>query len=158
MLDRVARDSYVAGDLSLVWGALTQADQVAGWFGDTAEIDLRVGGAVRFGWPAGEVSHGVVTRVDPLVTFTYRWDVFGTVREPQLFTTVEFRLTAVEGGAKVQVTESGLVALSAAGIAPDLDALHDEHVDGWRNEMNDLAAYVGSLTAAVQPSVREGGP
>lgn len=156
MLDRVTRKCQVAGDTATVWAALTEPAQVAQWFGDTAEIDLRVGGAVRFTWPAGEVSHGVITRLEPGVSLAYRWDVFGTIVEPQLFPTVELTVAeAAEGGSTVTVVETGLALVSAAGVSPDLQALHDEHVDGWRNEMRDLIGYLaaraGTTSSARTP-------
>jgi uncharacterized protein YndB with AHSA1/START domain len=145
MRDCVTREIEVTAGLDRVWPALTDAAQVAQWFGDTAEVDLRVGGAVRFTWAPGEVSAGVVTTVEPMRTFAYRWDVFGTVVDPGLFTLVEFRLRPVEAGTAVRVTETGLRRLVEAGVAPDLEELLEEHVDGWRNEMSDLARYLGRL-------------
>lgn len=142
MLNTVVREEFIAADVTVVWGALTEPDQVAQWFGDRAEIDLRVGGAVRFSWPAGEISTGVVTILEPTSRFGFSWDVFGTVLESSVFTTVEFWLRSTEGGTTVRVEESGLEAVSLSGVAPNLDELFEEHVDGWRNEMSDLVRYV----------------
>jgi uncharacterized protein YndB with AHSA1/START domain len=136
-----------------VWAALTEADRVAQWFGDQAEVEPRLGGAVTFGWPAGEVSKGVVTVVEPMHRFAYRWDVFGTVLDPEVFTQVEFELRAVAGGVAVRVTESGLERLSTSGVAPNLDDLYEEHVDGWRNEMSDLVHYLTTrVTEGPRPA------
>jgi uncharacterized protein YndB with AHSA1/START domain len=142
MLNTVMREEFIAADVAVVWGALTEPAQVAQWFGDRADIDLRVGGAVRFSWPAGEISTGVVTILEPTSRFGFSWDVFGTVLESSLFTTVEFWLRSAEGGTTVRVEESGLEAVSRSGVAPNLDELFEEHVDGWRNEMSDLVRYV----------------
>jgi uncharacterized protein YndB with AHSA1/START domain len=144
MLDVVSRDEVVTAELAEVWRALTDAGRVAQWFGDRAEVDLRVGGAVTFGWPAGEVSKGVVTVVEPMSRFAFRWDVFGTVLDPADFTTVEFQLQEGDAGVAVRVVESGLAALSRSGIAPNLEDLYEEHVDGWRNEMTDLVHYLST--------------
>ena len=158
MFSVVSREEFIAADVATVWGALTDAHQVAQWFGDLAEIDLRVGGAVRFGWPAGEISSGVVTLVDPRSRFGFSWDVFGTVSDPSVFTIVELRLTPTKGGTTVRVAESGLEAVSRSGVAPNLDELLEEHVDGWRNEMGDLVRYVegrasGQLAAGPRMTV-----
>lgn len=144
MLDVVAREETVTADVSDVWAALTEPDRIAQWFGDRAEVDLRLGGAVTFGWPAGEVSRGVITTLEPRQRFAFRWDVFGTVRDPAVFTQVEFRLQPVDGGVAVRVVESGLARLSTTGVAPNLDELYEEHVDGWRNEMTDLVDYLAA--------------
>lgn len=142
MLDVVTREVAVPTSPQVTWTALTDPALVARWFGDTAEIDLRVGGAVRFHWPAGEISSGVVVAVEAPTLFTFRWDVFGSVADPTLYTEVEFRVRATLEGSVVQVTERGLRGLVEGGVAPDLDDLVEEHVDGWRNEMTDLAALL----------------
>jgi uncharacterized protein YndB with AHSA1/START domain len=142
MHDNVTRETVVSAGLDEVWAALTDAAVVSKWFGDRAQIDLRVGGAVRYSWPAGEVSKGVVTKVRPKSAFAFSWDVFGTVADPSDFTHVEFRLRPVEGGTAVRVTETGLERLVEAGVATDREELLEEHVDGWRNEMSDLAHYL----------------
>jgi uncharacterized protein YndB with AHSA1/START domain len=145
MLDCVTREVVVSVGVERVWAALTDPRQVAQWFGDTAQIDLRVGGPVRFTWPAGEVSKGVVRAVEPMTTFAFSWDVFGTIVDPSLFTQVEFRLRPVNGGTSVRVLETGLDAMARAGVATDLEELFEEHVDGWRNEMTDLVRHLEGL-------------
>jgi uncharacterized protein YndB with AHSA1/START domain len=151
MLDDVTREIAVPTSPSATWAALTDPALVARWFGDRAEIDLRVGGAVCFHWPAGEVSRGVVITVDAPKVFAFRWDVFGTITDPTLYTEVEFRVTRSGERSLVRVTEGGLRGLAEAGIAPYLDDLVEEHVDGWRNEMSDLTAL---LARSVAPSER----
>jgi uncharacterized protein YndB with AHSA1/START domain len=152
VLDCVTREAVVPVGVDQVWSALTDPGQVARWFGDTAEIDLRVGGPVRFTWPAGEVSTGVVTAVEPLSTFAFSWDVFGTIGDPKLFTHVEFRLRPVAGGTSVRVLETGLDALVATGVAADPEDLFEEHVDGWRNEMSDLVRHLEGQSAQIPAS------
>jgi uncharacterized protein YndB with AHSA1/START domain len=152
MLNVVSREEVVSADRADVWGALTDANRVALWFGDRADMDLRVGGAVTFGWPAGEVSKGVVTVLEPMERFAFRWDVFGTVVDPAGFTTVEFQLRDVAGGVAVRVIETGLDDLARRGVAPSLDDLYEEHIDGWRNEMSDLVHYLSTtVTGPPRP-------
>jgi uncharacterized protein YndB with AHSA1/START domain len=149
MLDAVTREIVVPASPAEAWVAVTNPVQVAEWFGDSAQIDLRVGGSVRFTWPAGEVSHGVVVAVEPVTRFAFRWDVFGTIADPTRFTEVDFRIRAVDGGTAIRVTERGLQALAQADVAPYLDDLVEEHIDGWRNEMSDLAEWLGSGSRAA---------
>jgi uncharacterized protein YndB with AHSA1/START domain len=151
MLDCVTRETTVRAGVHQVWAAITDPAQVAQWFGDTAEIDLRVGGAVRFTWPAGEVSQGVVTELEPMTTFAFRWDVFGSIVDPGVFTQVEFRLRPVDEGTSIRVLETGLDALVQSGVAIDPDELFEEHIDGWRNEMSDLASYLESGQTRLPP-------
>jgi uncharacterized protein YndB with AHSA1/START domain len=147
----VTREVIIDATAATVWSALTTADEVAQWFGDSATIDLRVGGQVRFTWPAGELSTGVVTAVEPMSLFAYRWDIFGTLDDPTLFTLVEFQLEAVEGGTSLRLTESGLPAVAEANGEDELEDLVEEHVDGWRNEISDLVRYIESRTLDVRP-------
>ena len=155
MLDCVTREEVIATSPEALWAALTEPDQVARWFGDTAEIDLRVGGTVRFGWPAGEVSKGVVTAVEPGKIFAFKWDVFGTITDPGSFTHVEFRLHRVDGGTAVRVLETGLETLHATGVAPDPEELFEEHIDGWRNEMSDLVDYLEGRTRLPEDAMHD---
>ncbi len=48
----------------------------------------------------------------------------------------------------MRVSETGLSALVEAGIAPNVEDLVEEHVDGWRNEMGDLAMLLESQPPA----------
>jgi uncharacterized protein YndB with AHSA1/START domain len=148
----VAREVIINATPDVVWASLTSAEEVAQWFGDTATIDLRVGGQVQFTWPAGELSRGVVTVVEPGSRFAFRWDIFGTLTDPTLFTVVEFQLAAVPDGTVLRVTETGLPAVAAAHGEDDLDDLIEEHVDGWRNEISDLVRYVESRPIDVRPT------
>lgn len=43
--DRIERTVQVAQPPAVVWAALTTADGLSAWFGNTATIDLRPGGA-----------------------------------------------------------------------------------------------------------------
>lgn len=55
-----------------VWRALTEAPHLLAWFPATMDIELRVGGAIRF--TMGEhVDTGVVTDLDPPHVFAYTW-------------------------------------------------------------------------------------
>ncbi len=104
-----------------------------------------------FHWPAGEVSRGVVVTVDEPRVFAFRWDVFGTIADPTLYPEVEFRVSTSGPHTLVRVTERGLRGLAEAGVAPYLDDLVEEHVDGWRNEMSDLTALLAqSVTRSGQ--------
>ena len=58
MDEPIRRDVIVDAAPEVVWDALTDPGELAGWFGAEAEIDLRVGGAVRFRWPDGTERRG----------------------------------------------------------------------------------------------------
>lgn len=47
--DTIEREITVAGPIDAVWRALTVAEELAQWFGDSAELDLRPGGTFKVG-------------------------------------------------------------------------------------------------------------
>lgn len=58
-----------------VWRAVTEPEQLAHWFPDTVEVDLREGGRMRFEFPGGgmEPMEGSVTELDPPRRFSFTW-------------------------------------------------------------------------------------
>jgi uncharacterized protein YndB with AHSA1/START domain len=91
-----------------VWGALTEASLLSDWFDAEAELDPRVGGAVRFRFPDGSELRGVVVACDPPRRLSFRWR---DVRAPGNAAVVEFSLELVSHGTRLTVTESpGIVS------------------------------------------------
>ena len=114
MDEPIKREIVVAAAPEVVWDALTDPGELAAWFGADAEVDLRVGGAVRFRWPDGSERRGLVVDLDPPRRLAFRWRELRTstsgltVAAP---TAVSFTLTAEGGSTVVTVTESpGLLA------------------------------------------------
>lgn len=134
--DIIERKITVQTPINRVWEAITIADQLAAWFGDSAEVDPRPGGAIRFGWSEYNDSvEGVVEQVDPPTTFSYRW-VVGSSEDGKLWSTkVTFSLEEAEGTTTITVVESGLSDLP--------DELYgrtvQENSSGWTAELSDLA-------------------
>jgi uncharacterized protein YndB with AHSA1/START domain len=58
-----------------VWSALTDPAQLARWFPNEVEVDLRPGGAMRFVFPGGEAPpmDGEVKQLDPPHLFEFSW-------------------------------------------------------------------------------------
>jgi uncharacterized protein YndB with AHSA1/START domain len=58
-----------------VWGAVTDPAQLAQWFPNTVEVDLREGGRMHFEFPDGEMEpmEGSVTELDPPRRFSFTW-------------------------------------------------------------------------------------
>lgn len=141
-IDTIERTITVASPIEKVWDALTVAAHLKQWFGDSAEIDLRPGGALRIGWSEYDsVVEAVVEAVDPPRTFSYRWDA-GTTEDGVAWTTlVTFTLEEADGATAVTVVESGISLLP--------DELHgrclEENSSGWTAEMGDLQDYLGTV-------------
>ena len=98
----VERDVVLPASPEEVWGAITQPDRIAHWFGAEVEIDLVPGGGAHFTFPDGGSRQAVVVDVDPSRRFSFEWDD-GTL--------VEFVLEEVEEGTHLTVVESNDVAL-----------------------------------------------
>ena|SRR5438309_4606174 len=136
--DSVERELILPAPPERVWAALTQADQLAAWFGTQAAIELRPGGALTFTWdgstgPVGQNS-GVVEIVEPPRRFAFRWQSFGTDVPA---TRVEFTLEPHAEGTLLRLVESGF-----ASLPPRLRTEgHQQHTEGWQRELGELAAY-----------------
>jgi uncharacterized protein YndB with AHSA1/START domain len=139
--DAIEREVILPAPPARVWAALTQADQLAAWFGTHATIDPRPGGEVVFTWdgstgPIGS-SRGVIEAIEPPSRFAFRWQ--STVDAAPM-TRVEFTLDAHPEGTRLRVVESGF-----ASLPPDLRGrTHASHVEGWQRELGELAQYVAA--------------
>lgn len=142
--DSIERKIKVQGPIGRVWAALTVADQLAQWFGDSAEVDLRPGGAIRFGWSEFDTMvDGVIEEVDAPSTFSYRWSAGPTEGGTAWSTKVTFTLEESEGTTTVTVVESGLSELPDELYAKTLE----ENSSGWAEELADLARMLDGVGA-----------
>jgi uncharacterized protein YndB with AHSA1/START domain len=138
--DWMEREVVIDASRQRVWTVLTEAEHVARWFGDAAQIDRRKGGRARFGWTGGGVFEGIVERVEPPGAFAFRW-----AREPGVApgegtaTLVEFTLTEVPLGTLLRVVETGFAELRM-GDAEQTRAAED-NAQGWAEELAELKEY-----------------
>ncbi|HEY3950251.1 SRPBCC family protein [Phenylobacterium sp.] len=85
-----------------VWAALTVPERLADWFAD-AQVDLRVGGAIRLNWNKGmHQAEMQITVCDPPRALAWVW----TIGERD--TLVRFDLAVDGGGCTLTLTHSGL--------------------------------------------------
>jgi uncharacterized protein YndB with AHSA1/START domain len=137
--DSIERELILPASPARVWRALTDADQLAAWFGTRASVDLRPGGSVTFTWDvpgssaAAHHNRGVIEVVDPPRRFAFRWH---SGPEDQPMTLVDFTLEAHPQGTRLRLVESGF-----ASVPPDQRQGNEA---GWRRELDDLAAYVSA--------------
>lgn len=137
--DTIERQITVARPIERMWEALTVAEELSQWFGDSADVDLRPDGAMNIGWSEYDaVFDCVIKEVDFPSTFSYRWPV-GTTQDGEVWmTTVTFTLEEFEGMTTVTVVESGLSRL------PDelYDRTLEENSSGWTAELADLQQHL----------------
>lgn len=105
----VVREVELPAGTEQVWEALTDPDQVAGWFGAEVTWELRRGAPARFTGDDGRVRHGEVDEVEPGRRLAYRWwPLDGDGRGPA--SAVRYELEAVPGGTRLVISETPLVA------------------------------------------------
>lgn len=139
--DSIEREIVINASPERVWAALTEAEQIAGWFGDGAEIDPWPGGAARFSWEGHGSFHIAIERVEPYQHFVFRWTLEAE-QQPVAgnSTLVTFTLTPEGPGIRPRVTESGFDSLD---LPEDERATNREmNIDGWRGELDELRDYV----------------
>jgi uncharacterized protein YndB with AHSA1/START domain len=138
--DWIEREVLIEASLERVWAVLTDAQQVAGWFGDSAEIDLRPGGRAVFGWAHRGVRRAAIQRVEPPSVFSYRW-ARDQDTEPGEgnSTVVEFTLTEVFAGTLVRVVETGFASLHAT--EQEQARAVQEDTEEWIAELAELKDY-----------------
>jgi len=127
----VEREVVIEAPADVVWRTITEPDQIARWFADEVELDLREGGAGTLVFEGRMTAPLVVVAVEPLERFSFRWchpDAEAPV--PGNSVLVEFTL-AVEGAARtrLRVTETGLDTIGWAD--EDKTRYAKEHRDGW---------------------------
>jgi uncharacterized protein YndB with AHSA1/START domain len=146
MTDLIEREILIEASRERVWAVLTDEKHVAGWFGESARIDLRPGGQAVFGWTQYGDYLAVVQRVEPPEFFSYRW-ARGTDVEPAegSSTLVEFTLTEVSAGTLLRVVETGFASLH--GSTADQDQAVKENTEGWTSELAELKEYAEQSAA-----------
>ena len=124
-------------DPQRVWRALTDEQELAGWFGQSARLDLRSGG---LGWIEFE-GHGRfpirVEEVDPPRRLAWRWGQAGDDEVSGPSTLVEWELERLPvGGTRLHLRESGF----------QTDEARWGNSEGWLTELSELSSHL-----AVEP-------
>lgn len=143
--DRIEREVLVEAPIDRVWEIITAPQHVGLWFGDEAKIDLRVGGAISFGWKDHGWFNAVVVALEPPNRFVWRWCLEANEAVDEGPTTrVEFRLTPEGAATRLLVVETGFDSLD-----PEIrDRRRRDNTAGWQQELDKLLAYVRSGPAA----------
>ncbi len=151
---QLKREIVIEAPPEIVWDAVTEPDQIALWFSDGAEFDLRPGGAGSLTWhPGGRATEDLteamvipvqVIEVDPPRHFSFRWThPEGTETTEGNSLLVEFTLTPEGDTTRLSVVESGF-----QDVDRDTDAQMQGHGDGWKVHLESLRRYAtGKATA-----------
>ena len=136
--DRIERTVEVAHPPATVWAALTTAEGLSSWFGNTATIDLRPGGPARMTWSGGETAVMRVERVEEPTVFGFTWTIYGLPEDDPRRTYVEFTLEPVGAGTRLTVVESGFAQLPEDVYQKAFRG----NTEGWASELGELVAYL----------------
>jgi uncharacterized protein YndB with AHSA1/START domain len=143
-MDEIEREVFIAAPVERVWEIVTDARHVAGWFSETAEVDLRVGGRMVLAWKEYGTFLCVVERVEPPRLFAFRGAYEPDVEPaPGNSTLVEFTLRPEADGTRLRVVESGFASLDLP--EEERRRRREDNIDGWRQEFGELVSYVDAV-------------
>jgi len=112
---------HLRAPVEKVWAALTTPERLADWFAQ-AEVDLRVGGAIRLDWNGMNQAEMRITVCDPPRSLAWIWEL------GDRDTLVRFDLTPEGDGCALTLTHSGVPRVGAgvrAGWHAHLEGLPD---------------------------------
>ncbi|MFF2085236.1 SRPBCC domain-containing protein [Nocardia sp. NPDC058176] len=136
--DQIVRTVELAHPPAKVWAAITTAEGLGTWFGNTATIDLRPGGAAQMKWDAGDTANMRVERVEEPSVFGFTWHIYGLPEDDPRRTYVEFTLEPVDSGTRLTVVETGFAQLAG----DEFQAAFGGNTEGWKSELGELVEYL----------------
>lgn len=138
--DTIERRLELHRPVEQVWAALTTAEGLGTWFGERAEVDLRVGGEIRLAWESsGDTATLVVERVEPPHLLVWTWGISGLPDDDPRRTTVTFALEPTATGTTLTVVEQGFAQVDDADLhGPAFEG----NERGWTQELGELVAYL----------------
>jgi uncharacterized protein YndB with AHSA1/START domain len=138
----ITRTLDLAHPQQKVWDALTTLDGLTGWFGSHADGDVTPGHDVHMRWEQYDDAKQTlaIKVVDPMSVFAYSWGINGAPDGDPRRTYVEFALEPTASGTRLTVTESGFAQLPDEWLEPT----YQGNVEGWRSELDELAAYLNA--------------
>jgi uncharacterized protein YndB with AHSA1/START domain len=148
----VEREILIEATPQVVWGVITEPEQISQWFSDDADIEGRAGADGSLTWKPGgrggekEVDLVVPIRVvdaEPFRRFSFRWNHPDSASPDESNSAlVEFSLTEEGDATRLKVVESGidLVTDDETSRARYIE----EHGHGWGKHFGELHDYVAS--------------
>ncbi len=136
--DRIERTVTLTRAPSEVWRALTTAEGLSAWFGESASIDLRPGGSATMTFSGGMTVEMRLERVEEPAVFAYTWRLPDLPEDDPRRTYVEFTLEPDPNGTLLRVVETGFAQLPVETRRQT----YDSHSEGWLRELAELAEYV----------------
>ncbi len=150
--DSVEREILIEASPEVVWGVITEPEQISRWFSDEAELEGRAGADGTLTWKPGgrgghkEVDSTVPIRVveaEPFRLFSFRWNhPDGAEPGENNSALVEFRLIEEADGTRLRVVETGIDAVTHD---EDEKARYlEDHERGWEKHLGEMLEYVAT--------------
>lgn len=135
--DTIERSAVLPHPIDRVWAALTDPEEFARWFCQSASWELREGAPMTMAWDHYGTAPGVIVAVEPKSRFAFRWGSEGQPLEPSQSTLVEWSLEpSDDGGTILTVVESGFATLFN-GAEQIVD-----NTAGWQEQFDNLSRYL----------------
>ena len=150
--DSVEREILIEATPEVVWGVITEPEQISRWFSDEAEVEGRAGADGTLTWRPGGRGGGReadmivpirVVEAEPFRRFCFRWNhPDGAGPDESNSALVEFSLIEEGDRTRLRVVESGIDAVThdEKGKARYLE----DHEQGWERHLGELLDYVTS--------------
>jgi uncharacterized protein YndB with AHSA1/START domain len=148
----VEREILIEASPEVVWGVITEPEQIKRWFSDDAELEGRAGADGTLTWKPGgrggekEVDLVVPIRVvdaEPFRRFSFRWNhPQGAEADQGNSALVELSLIEEPGGTRLRVLESGIDLVTHEEESQVRYV--EEHEHGWGRHLGELRDYVAS--------------
>jgi uncharacterized protein YndB with AHSA1/START domain len=125
------KELFIKAPPERVFQALTEKAELERWFVQKAEVDLRLGGAIRLEWAPDAVEIGTILVLEPPHRLSYSWEAL----EPSA-TTITFELTAENDGTRLHLIHTGI------GEGEDWDTYYTSINSGWSVHLKNLTAWL----------------
>jgi uncharacterized protein YndB with AHSA1/START domain len=147
----IEREILIDASAEVVWGVITEPEQISRWFSDEAEVEERAGADGTLTWrpggrgadKAGAIVPIRVVEAEPFRRFCFRWNhPRGAEPDETNSALVEFTLIEEAEGTRLRVVESGIdtVTRDEEGKA----RYREGHERGWEKHLGELLHYVAS--------------
>jgi uncharacterized protein YndB with AHSA1/START domain len=127
----IEKELFIKAAPERVFQALTKKEDLERWFLKKAEVDLRLGGTIRFEWGPGVSNIGKILVLEPPHRLSYSWEA----QTPSV-TTVTFELTQENDGTRLHVINTGF------GEGEDWDGYYDLRNNGWDIHLANLTSWI----------------
>jgi uncharacterized protein YndB with AHSA1/START domain len=149
--DSIEREILIEASPEVVWGVITEPEQISRWFSDAADVEGRAGADGTLTWRpggrGGPKDHDAtvpirVVEAEPFRRFSFRWNhPEGAAPDETNSALVEFSLFEEAGGTRLRVVESGIDAVTSD---EDEARYRADHEHGWEKHLGEMLDYVGS--------------